>query len=245
MIIFEDEDFIALNKPSGMLAIPDRFDEKKENLYALLTEKFGKIWIVHRLDKDTSGVIVFAKTPEAHRDLSMKWEEGEVSKRYNALLTGEPKEEKGKIRLAIAPLKKKKGVMVVDKKRGKKSITNYKIIEKFKGYTLVEAVPKTGRTHQLRVHFAYIGCPIAGDTLYNRPEAMKESGVRNPGSGVKEKSKISNLKSKIEFDRLMLHAISLSFIHYRKGEPVELEAPIPESMKTAITKLRLLGLVGG
>jgi 23S rRNA pseudouridine1911/1915/1917 synthase len=248
LIIFEDEDFIAVNKPSGVLVIPDRFDKAKENLYDSLNEKYGKIWIIHRLDRDTSGIVVFAKNPEAHRDLSMKWEAGEVSKTYYALVSGGVPDDHGSINKPIAPLKKKKGVMVVDKKNGKKSVTNYRVMERFKGFTLVEAMPKTGRTHQIRVHLAYIGHPIAGDVLYNRKEAMGGPKSQVPGPRSQGKSKAVNRQpttdDRIDIPRLFLHAGKLSFCHYRKNETIDLEAPMPEDMNSAIMKLRLKGLVG-
>jgi 23S rRNA pseudouridine1911/1915/1917 synthase len=244
LIIFEDEDFIALNKPSGMLVIPDRFDKEKENLYSLLNEKYGKIWIVHRLDKDTSGVVVFAKNPEAHRDLSMKWEAGEVAKIYYALVYGNVEKDSASINKPIAALKKKKGVMVVDKKNGKRSATNYTVMERFKGYTLVEVIPKTGRTHQIRVHLAYIGHPIAGDRVYNRPEAMGEEGRRKVEGKRKLGTRNSELGTKdFILSRLALHAGKLSFCHYKKNEPIDIETPLPEDMNNAIMKLKLKGLV--
>ncbi len=228
--IYEDEDIIALNKPNGLLAIPDRFNKELINLYDLLTNKYGKIFIVHRLDKDTSGVILFAKNAEAHRDLSIKWEKGEVAKIYFALVIGYVEEKQGVISLPIAPLKKKKGVMVVDKRNGKKSTTYFKVIDEFKDYSLVEAAPKTGRTHQIRVHFAYIGHPIAGDAIYNRKEAIGKFGVKG--------QKIEfPVQPKAEISRLALHASKLRFEHYKTNETVEIKAEIPEDFKRVLNTL--------
>jgi 23S rRNA pseudouridine1911/1915/1917 synthase len=257
LVIFEDDDFIAVNKPSGVLVIPDRFDKTKENLYDLLNQKYGKIWIIHRLDKDTSGVVIFAKNPEAHRDMSIKWDEKGVVKVYEALVIGEIETENGTINKPIGPLKKKKGVMVIDNDNGKESITHFKTNEKFMGYTLLDVMPKTGRTHQIRVHLAHIGYPIAGDVLYNRREAVGKSGVRSPSSakaaacspesGVKGKKKktIPDSRFQVEIPRLMLHAAKLSFVHYKKGEAMELAAAMPEDMSKVILRLKLEGLVKG
>jgi len=228
--IYEDDDFIALNKPAGMLAIPDRFNKELINLYDSLTDKYGKIFIVHRLDKDTSGVIVFAKNAEAHRGLSIKWEKGEVNKSYYALLIGHVEKKQGTISLPIAPLKKKKGVMVVGRRNGKKSVTFYKVIKDFKDYSLVEAAPKTGRTHKIRVHFAFIGHPIAGDILYNRKEAIGKLGLKS--------QKIdSPAQSKIEISRLALHAIELRFVHYKKKETIKIRAEIPGDFKSILSAI--------
>ncbi|MCX8093688.1 MAG: RluA family pseudouridine synthase [Candidatus Goldbacteria bacterium] len=206
--IYEDDNIIALNKPSGMLVIPDRFDKEKKNLYSILKEKFKKIYIVHRIDKDTSGVILFAKNPEIHRELSMMWEKGKIKKIYYALVHGALTTKQGVINKPIASLKKKKGVMVIDYKNGKKSITEYKVIKKNTNYSLLEVTPKTGRTHQIRVHLASIGHPIAGDSLYNRKEA---TGVE---------------KYEDNFPRLCLHAYKIRFFYSVAGKEIEITAPV-------------------
>jgi len=240
-ILYEDEDYIALNKPSGMLVIPGRFDASKENLYALLGEKYGKIWIVHRLDRDTSGAVVFAKNAEAHRELSKKWEEREVEKKYLAIVRGSPEKAEARINKPIAPLKKKKGIMVVDEKKGKKSVTGYRVVEKFKDYTLLEVVPKTGRTHQIRVHMAWIGHPVAGDRLYDRPEAM--GGIGMEGVRSKLPDKAASESSEPSVQRLMLHARSLSFTHYKNKSQITIEAGMPADMDAFLLKLKMESLI--
>jgi len=230
IIIYEDDNIIALGKPSGVLAIPDRFNKELINLYDLLNTKYGRIFIVHRLDRDTSGVILFAKNAEAHRDLSMKWEKGQVSKTYDALCYGHIEKKQGTINLPIAPLKKKKGVMVIDRKNGKPSVTNYRVIKECSGYTLLDAMPKTGRTHQIRVHLAAIGHPVAGDKLYNRNEAIN--------IGHKDKNiKFGVRDGKFGIIRLMLHAQKLKFVNYMHQEVMEIVAQVPEDFKRVIDVL--------
>jgi 23S rRNA pseudouridine955/2504/2580 synthase/23S rRNA pseudouridine1911/1915/1917 synthase len=251
-IIYEDEDFIAVNKPTGMLVIPDRFDKTKENLFDDLNKKYGKVFIVHRLDKDTSGIVIFAKNAEAHRDLSMKWEAGQVSKTYYAIVTGRLSEKIGTINMGISPLKKKKGVMTIDIKNGKRSVTNYKVMEEYKDFSFLEVKPNTGRTHQIRVHLAAIGHPLAVDPLYNRKEAI--------GRGIKRSMETAPLIPKSEYKkgrnfiaekivppiaRLPLHAGKISFFHFRKNKEIEIETKLPDDIKTAIDILGLQKFYSG
>jgi len=248
LILYEDDDFIAVNKPSGMLVIPDRFDKSKENLYDALNEKYGRVYVVHRLDKDTSGIVIFAKNPEAHRDLSMKWEAGEVEKTYFAIVKGMLREKIGTINLGLSPLKKKKGLMTIDARSGKRSVTNYKVMEEFKDYSLLEVKPKTGRTHQIRVHLAAIGNPLDPDPLYNRREAIGRA--KREGVSKKEKVPVKGRNYvppvvQPPMTRLPLHAGKVSFFHFRLGKKIEIVSDMPDDMKTAVDILSLQKFFGG
>lgn len=164
-ILLEDEAVIVMNKPAGLLVLPDRFDRKLLNLYDLLKETFRIIFVVHRIDRDTSGIILFAKTPEAHTQLNTAFEQRQVEKIYRAIVTGMPQADAGSIDLPISESEYGIGKMKIDNRKGKEARTDYKVIERFSGYALVEVRPCSGRTHQIRVHLSVIGLPILADSL--------------------------------------------------------------------------------
>jgi RluA family pseudouridine synthase len=212
LIVYEDENIIALNKPQGILVVPDRFDKNMENLYDSLKNVYKNIYVIHRLDKGTSGIILFAKNADFHRRLSILWEKGKVRKTYYAVVHGKFSNERGRINSPIGRLKKKKGVMTIDYKNGKKCITEYKVIKTIKNFSLLEITPHTGRTHQIRVHLASIGHPVAGDVLYNRIEATgKETFID-------------------DCSRLCLHAYGIEFFYAEAGKKIQITAPLPEEI---------------
>ncbi len=173
-IIYEDKDIIVVNKPRGMVVHPAAGNYQGTLVNALLNhckDLSGingemRPGIVHRLDKDTSGLLVAAKNDAAHKGLVKAWPTGQVQRFYKALLHGEIAEPGGKIEAAIGrhPVNRKK--MAVDPKNGKEAITDYVVLERFAGYTYVELKLHTGRTHQIRVHMAYLGHPVVGDVTY-------------------------------------------------------------------------------
>ncbi len=231
-IIDETTDYIALNKPAGLLSIPDR-EGKDISLKKLLIEKFGNIFTVHRLDRDTSGLIIFAKTEEAHKNVSQQFEERKTEKIYQGLVLGSLAEKKGTIDAPIAEYPVKKGLMTVYRK-GKESITDYEVLEDFKVFSWVQFQIHTGRTHQIRVHAKHIGHPIVCDELYGDGKPVLLSSLKH-----KFKLSKNEWEEKPLLNRLALHSLSLKFAN-QKEETVELEAPLPKDFKALLQQLRKL-----
>jgi 23S rRNA pseudouridine1911/1915/1917 synthase len=229
-VLFQDESYIAIRKPSGILTIPDRFDPQIPDLYRILKTSFKEIFIAHRLDRDTSGVIVFCKTEEAHRHLNMQFTDHTVQKVYLALVMGLMETPAGTIRIPLSEDEKNPGCMRADR-NGKESITDYKVMETFKHYSLIEIFPKTGRTHQIRVHFKAIGHPLAIDPLYGRPDGIFLSRIKN-------NYKFKNGESeKPLIHRLTLHAYSLNFNHIN-GHHITLQSDLPKDFRSILNHLR-------
>ena len=206
-ILYEDNDIIVVNKPEGMAAIPDRRRAGDSFLDVLSAERGERLYVVHRLDRETSGVIVFARTAEAHRYLNRQFEGRTVRKVYLALTHGVVGEDRGVI---DKPLRQfGSGRVAVDAAAGKSSLTEFHVRERLRAHTLVEARPRTGRRHQIRVHLYSLGHPIAGDPLYG-----DHAGQR-------------------AYPRLMLHAHTLT-VHLPSGRPQSVEAPIPDSFRSIL-----------
>ncbi len=229
-MIFEDESIVVIDKPAHLLVLPDRYDHSMVNLYHVLREEFGEIFVVHRIDKETSGVIVFAKDAETHASLSQQFEERDVEKTYLAIVTGTPGGPEGKIDVPIAPSQTHPGVMKVNRKHGKASVTNYRVVESFDGYALLEAEPESGRTHQIRVHLASIGLPIMCDKVYGDGAPFYLSHVK--------KKYFNEGDEKPLLSRTALHAGSVSFTHPRTGERVAFNSDLPKDMRSVLNYLR-------
>jgi 23S rRNA pseudouridine1911/1915/1917 synthase len=228
-IVFENDDFIVLNKPSGLLSIPDR-EGKEASLKDLLQEKYGQIFTVHRLDRDTSGVIVFAKNEETHKHLSRQFEERQTEKIYVGLVIGSPAKKKGSINKPIAENTVKRGIMIIHQ-RGKESLTDYEVVEDFGIYSWLQFRIHTGRTHQIRVHMKDIGHPIVCDELYGDGKPILLSGI-------KSKFKLSKKEEEERpiLNRLALHAHKLKFTDTH-GKAFELEAPVPKDIRATLQQL--------
>lgn len=211
-VLWTDETIIVLNKPSGLLTLPDGYDPSKPHVRAIMEVEYGRVWIVHRLDRETSGTLVLARTAEAHRNLNSKFENRTVEKTYHALVIGNPTWEKTTVDL---PLKKdgdRQHRTVIDQQDGKEAITSFSVLERHTDFSLLEAKPKTGRTHQIRVHLAAFGHPIIGDSLYGD---------------------LTHPRHKL-LDRQALHAYLLSFTHPNSEERIEFQAAYPEDFSSVL-----------
>lgn len=221
-ILYEDNDIIVVNKPKGMVVHPanGNLDGTLVNaVMAICKDSLSGIGgeirpgIVHRLDKDTSGVIIVAKNDKAHINLSEQIKNHQVEKTYIALVKGFVKENEATINMPIGRSTKDRKKMAVNK-NGKNAVTHFKVIERFRNYTLLEVKIETGRTHQIRVHLSEIGYPIVGDTVY------------------------SNGKNEWNIEGQCLHAKSLKFKHPITGKEMFIEAPLPEYFKNVILELK-------
>ncbi len=235
-LIYEDEALLIVNKPPDLLTIPDRFDSTKPNLYHLLSMQYdGKIFIVHRIDRETSGVICFAKTEEAHKNLSQQFQDRAVEKIYLALVDGKPTPPEGSIDKPIGQHPTQAGKMTISRD-GKAALTDYKAIEVFRAFALMEANIKTGRTHQIRVHFKSIGHPLAIDPLYGKREAFFLSEIKNRNYQLGKDQEENPLMS-----RTTLHATRLELNHPSTGARMPFVASLPKDFQAVLNQLRKWG----
>ena len=211
-ILYQDEQILAVNKPAGISVLPDGWEKDAPYLVKILEEEHGKIWIVHRLDKTTSGVIIFARTAEAHRALNIQFENHDADKIYHAIMEGDPKWNEKTAKFPLRANVGNKHRTAVDDKNGKPSETQYRILKRYQEAALVEAKPMTGRTHQVRVHAYALGHPLVGDILY----------------GASETDLIS---------RPALHAYSLAITHPETNERLTFKSEHPEDFVSALERL--------
>jgi 23S rRNA pseudouridine1911/1915/1917 synthase len=228
-VLFEDELLLVLNKPPGLVVHPAAGHEEHTLVNALLHHCAGQLsgiggvarpGIVHRLDKDTSGCMVVAKTDDAHLALSVQFATRRVEKIYHAIVCGEMQHERGEIRAAIGRHPTHRKRMTVTEGEGREARTGYRVLQRLREATLVEAFLHTGRTHQIRVHFQHLGFPVAGDLTY----------------GNRQNRRLEEL-THYSAPRQMLHAHDLSFLHPRTGRQMTFEAPWPEDFRDALKAL--------
>lgn len=229
--IFENENFIVINKPAGLLSIPDR-TQSEVSLKDILRDRYDEIFTVHRLDRETSGLIIFAKNEETHKQLSTLFEGREIEKYYVGLVHGKLMNDTGSIDTPIIEHPGKKGKMITNKK-GKPSLTDYNVLESFRLFSWVQFRIYTGRTHQIRVHMQHIGNSIVCDEIYGSGEPLYLSSLkRNYHLSKKEESE------KPILSRLALHSSQLKFDF--DSDQYNFEAEIPKDLKATLQQLRKL-----
>ncbi len=251
-VLFEDEHLLALDKPSRLLTSPDRYDPARPNLMKLLHHDVERVapWVrqrqltylanAHRLDFETSGVILLAKDKPTLVALADAFGTEQPAKTYVALVHGAPKETHFKVGAKLAPHPVKLGLMRVDDKNGKQALTHFEVLERFAGYTLLKCQPRTGRTHQIRVHLQNVGLPIVGDALYGGQPLLLST--LKAGFYLK--------RGKVErplLSRVALHAEELRLNHPSKETVVTITAPWPKDLTVAVKYLRRYagGVSGG
>jgi tRNA pseudouridine32 synthase/23S rRNA pseudouridine746 synthase len=224
IILYEDDHLIVLNKPAGLLSIEDGYDKNKINLRSILREVYGKIWVVHRLDKNTSGVIVYAKNENSHRKLNDTFASHANIKNYRGIINGIPIWNSYEITLPLKINGDKKHRTIIDLSDGKPALTSITKLNTQDLYSYLDIFPHTGFTHQIRSHLSAIGFPILGDDLYWRCCKLK----KNYG-----------LTQNLFFEGYFLHAYSLKFIHPASNELMNVTAPIPISFIDMLSTLKL------
>lgn len=230
-ILYQDEDIVVVNKPAGTPVIPDRFNTEAPSINKVLEAQLGqKVWVIHRLDRDTSGVLCFAKNEAAHKNLSAQFMAHSVGKYYAGLVHGRVLQQEGRIESPIAEHPVIKGKMVVNRK-GKASVTDYKVVEQWPLHTLLQFQIHTGRTHQIRVHMQSIGHPIVADSLYGNGEPFLLSGIKK-----KYRLSTKDEEERPLLSRLALHAYRLVF-EDMKGVEVCVEAPLPKDISACVQQL--------
>lgn len=248
-ILYEDEFIIAVNKAAGISVGADRWDESRERLDRLLAAQLSqregaprRVFTVHRIDRDTSGLVVFARDGDTHRKLSAAFESRDVKKQYIAVVHGRVSWKETACDLPLVPDGDKRHRTIVDKYRGKKSLTRFRFLGGAGNYSVVEALPETGRSHQIRVHLSRLGHPVVCDPLYGRlrgPESLRGIFL----SSFKPARRGDPLEERALLARLGLHALGISLPPYGPGEPpsgetgLTLRAPLPRDMAALIKQM--------
>ena len=230
-ILFSDEYLLVVNKPAGLRTIADGYNPTLPHLRSILEDKENRMWIVHRLDKDTSGAIILARTPAVHRALNMQFEAREVEKIYHAIIVGVPR---WRVKTISYPLLKngdRKHRTIIDHKKGKPAVTEVQLIKTFREHSLLQVIPRSGYTHQIRSHLAAAEFPILSDPLYSRKGAPKQdTHLHSQGPEI--------------INRTALHAISLEFSHPHHNSRLSIQAPYPQDFTEALKYLELKGSGG-
>lgn len=239
-IVYESDDYVAVDKPAGLAAIPGRAET--DSVLERLARQLGvpskgtsdvRLRVVHRIDKETTGVMLFAQSLDAQRHVSHQFQNNTVAKEYMALVYGKIAEDEGRIDNPLAPHPAHKDRMTIVKRGGRPAVTEWRVEQRLRTFTLVRVFPKTGKTHQIRVHFAHIGHPLVVDPLYGSPNPVLLSDHKRnyrPTRGVDERPLLA---------RLGLHALTLTFRDLN-DQPVTVGAAVPKDLRATLNQLSKL-----
>lgn len=225
--LYEDESLLVIDKDAGILTIPDRYNHNLRSLSQILKEKYGNIFIVHRLDRDTSGIMIFAKDEDTHRELNNDFENHKIKRIYHVITQGVIPQDYIEIDIPLIQSRQKSHIMIPSAK-GKESLTKLKVLERFKNATLAECELVTGRHHQIRAHLQAIGYPLLVDELYGNNSVFLVSSIKRK----------YNLKKDTEeqplISRLTMHSYSIQFIHPKTKVQLSFTAEYPKDFSALI-----------
>lgn len=216
ILIYEDSDLIIVNKPAGLLTIRDGYNESLPYLIGQLETQYGKLWVVHRLDKETSGIVVIARNSQSHRALNQQFETRQVKKTYHALIIGNPAWDKKTVQSPLRVNGDRRHRTIIDPIHGKPARTDFEVIKRWNHVSLIAAVPFAGYTHQIRAHLWSEGFPVLADQLYQK---------KNIENHPIQQSLIQHLA---------LHALKITFQHPTTNTFITIEAPYPPDFQRAL-----------
>jgi len=229
--LYSDEALLAVSKPAGVPVTPDRYRDDLETASQILEPRWGKLWIVHRIDRETSGVLLYSRTAHSHKLIVSQFASRDVHKVYHLLVLGIPKWKNTQVDVRLLPDGDRKHRTIVEEARGKPSLTRFRVLNQYRHCALLEAIPETGRTHQIRIHATLLGHPLVADRLY---------GNGNPLflSSFKRSYRKSADEERPLIGRVALHALSVRLIHPITGNELCVTAPYCRDFRASVNQLR-------
>jgi RluA family pseudouridine synthase len=234
LILWRDEALLVINKPAGLATLPDGYDPAAPHVKSVFEPEYGRLWIVHRLDRETSGALLIARSVDAHRILNDQFEKRTVRKIYWAIVQGNPDWSEKNVRTPLLADGDRRHRTIIEPQSGKPASTELRVLERFNAYALLEAIPLTGRTHQIRAHCSSLGLPLVGDGLYGGPPSLFLSMLKAGFQGG-ARGECALLQ------RTALHSHLISLIHPVTSQAFTLEAPLPKDFRAALRQLRRYG----